>query len=336
MLFYLKLPKKRVTKHPTFFGGGHIGFLSPWVLTTTKNFFGSRIAKYTSSSSTVTFQLLKESSVRRILLSGDIEFNPGPSYNQEDSSLFDSLSSLRRNRNRTVIVGHSNACGLHCNLSQVKILLKYSQLDVLAITETHLNESTDDFELYIDGYCFWRQDRRDRKGGGVAFYVKQNIDCEIISKYEREDTEALWLDVKAHSQRLLIGCVYRPPGYDGFFEKFNLTLKCIWRSRKNVIITGDFNANLLLNSDTYGRKLRQILNCYGYRNIIKKPTHTTETTNTLLDLILVSDPSKVKDADVMDFAIADHKFIYVMHYLVPKKQNPLILKSQSFKNTNLV
>jgi len=55
-----------------------------------------------------------------------------------------------------------------------------------------------------------------------------------------------------------------------------------------------------------------------------------------LDLILVSDPSKVKDADVMDFAIADHKFIYVMHYLVPKKQNPLILKSQSFKNTNLV
>ena len=79
-----------------------------------------------------------------------------------------------------------------------------------------------------------------------------------------------------------------------------------------------------------------ILNCYGYRNIIKKPTRTTETTNTLLDLILVSDPSKVKDADVMDFAIADHKFIYVMHYLVPKKQNPLILKSQSFKNTNLV
>ena len=55
-----------------------------------------------------------------------------------------------------------------------------------------------------------------------------------------------------------------------------------------------------------------------------------------MDLIFVSDPSKVKDADVMDFAIADHKFIYVMHYLVPKKQNPLILKSQSFKNTNLV
>ncbi|XP_031564375.1 uncharacterized protein LOC116299806, partial [Actinia tenebrosa] len=38
---------------------------------------------------------------------------------------------------------------------------------------------------------------------------------------------------------------------------------------------------------------------------IKKPTRTTETTNTLLDLILVSDTSKVKDADVMDFNIVN-------------------------------
>ena len=190
---------------PPFFDGNHIGSLSTRVLTTTKNFFGSRIAKYTSSSSTVTFQLLKDLSIRRILLSGDIEFNPGPSYNHEDSSFFDSLSSLRRNRNRTVTVGHSNVRGLHFNLSQVKILLlKYSRLDVLAITETHLNESIDDSELYIDGYCLWRLDRRDRKGGGVAFYVKQNIDGEIIPIYEREDTEALWLEVKAHSQRLCL------------------------------------------------------------------------------------------------------------------------------------
>ena len=57
---------------------------------------------------------------------------------------------------------------------------------MLAITETHLNESIDNSELYIDGYCLWRLDRRDRKGGGVAFYVKQNIDGEIIPKLIRK------------------------------------------------------------------------------------------------------------------------------------------------------
>lgn len=68
---------------------------------------------------------------------------------------------------------------------------------------------------------------------------------------------------------------------------------------------------------------------------MKKPTRTTESTNTLQDLILVSDYSKVKDANAMDFEIADRKFINVVYDLIPKKQKPLILKSQSFKNTNI-
>lgn len=126
-----------------------------------------------------------------------------------------------------------------------------------------------------------------------------------------------------------------PPATTIFFDKFNLTLERIWRSRKNFIITGDFDANLLLNSDAYGKKLRQIMNYYSYTNLIKKPTRTTETTNILLDLILVSNLSKVKYTNVMDFAIADHKFIYAVYNLIPKKQNPLILKFHSFKNTNL-
>ena len=80
-----------------------------------------------------------------------------------------------------------------------------------------------------------------------------------------------------------------------------------------------------------GKKLRQIMNYYSYTNLIKKPTRTTETTNIVLDLILVNNLSKVKYANVMDFAIADHKFIYAVYDLIPKKQNPLILKFQSFK-----
>lgn len=116
------------------------------------------------------------------MLSGDIELNPGPTCNQED--LFALLSSLNHNTNRAVTVGHSNVRELHCNLTQVMLPLKYSLLEVLAITETHLNSSIDNYELFIDGYCLLGLDRRNRKGGGVAFYVKRDIDCEIIPKYD--------------------------------------------------------------------------------------------------------------------------------------------------------
>ena len=126
---------------------GHIG-LSP------RSFFGSRIARYTSSSSTATFQ--------KLLLSSDIKLNPGPPCNQEDQ-LFHLLSALSDNRNCSSTVGHSNVCGLYCNLNQNRFFLKYSKLDVFAITETHLNESIDNSQLFIDGYCLWRLDRRDKE-----------------------------------------------------------------------------------------------------------------------------------------------------------------------------
>ena len=95
--------------------------------------------------------------------------------------LIDLLTSLRKNRNGVVIVGHSNVRGLYSNLNQVRLLLKYSQLDVIAITETHLNEFIDDSYIFMEGYCLWRLDRRNKHGGGVAFYVKRNIDCELLS-----------------------------------------------------------------------------------------------------------------------------------------------------------
>ena len=54
------------------------------------------------------------------------------------------------------------------------------------------------------------------------------------------------------------------------------------------------------------------MNCYSYKNLIKKPARTTETTNTLLDLILVSDSSKVRVADVLDSIIATGKNLILM------------------------
>ena len=155
-----------------------------------------------------------------------------------------------------------------------------------------MNESIDNSELFIHGYCLWRLDKRDKKGGGVAFYVKRNIDCEIISKYEQEHIKALWLEVKAHPQRLLIGCVYRPPAWlPRLLWSFKLDPQTYMENTYEVLITGDFNANLLLNSDIYTKKICQIMDYYSYKNLIMRPTCTTETTNTPLDLILVSHSS---------------------------------------------
>ena len=46
-------------------------------------------------------------------------------------------------------------------------------------------------------------------------------------------------------------------------------------SRKNVIIIGDLNSDMLVNSGN-GKKLKDILQAANFRNVIKKPTRITE------------------------------------------------------------
>ena len=267
----------------------------------------------------------------------DIAVNPGP-LNQASSStdnLTDFLSSLNNTKSAKhgVTIGHMNIRGLRGNISEVAFLLQQSRLDVLAVTETHLSESISDSEVVIDGYCILRLDRETRKGGGVAFFYKNNLDIRVVPKYHDKHLEALWVELVLHSQRLLLGCVYRPPDYGVFYNYFKIILEKIWLKRKNVMIMGDFNSDLLSNNDN-SRKLSQLLSSFNYKNLIKKPTRVSETSSTLLDLMIVSNPCKILTSGVIDYAIADHKFIYAIYDLKPRKPNPIIITSQSFKNVN--
>ena len=44
--------------------------------------------------------------------------------------------------------------------------------------------------------------------------------------YEAPDLEAIWIEVTSISQRLLVGCVYRPPGdRTDFFGNFHCVVE---------------------------------------------------------------------------------------------------------------
>ena len=57
-----------------------------------------------------------------------------------------------------------------------KFLLEETKLDVLAVTETHLNEKIKDDDLHIDNYCIARHDRQnsDNNWGGSLIYFRAN------------------------------------------------------------------------------------------------------------------------------------------------------------------
>ena len=100
--------------------------------------------------------------------------------------------------------------GLKGKLSEIHTLLVETSLDILAITETKLANTTTGEEIGIEGYFTIRNDR-DRNGGGVLLYYEDSTTAHEEEKMQVPNTiEGVWIHVKCQSQTWLFGCVRRP------------------------------------------------------------------------------------------------------------------------------
>ena len=121
--------------------------------------------------------------------------------------------------------------------------------DVLAMSETWLNEK-DNLDLYnIDGYKMCNCNRGKKQGGGVVLFVKDTYESKIESKLSyalHEDLEVVTVTVTSNStKKFTVACMYRAPNVS--FENFNTTF-CEYMEHvknRNFYLCGDFNVNLL-------------------------------------------------------------------------------------------
>ena len=54
--------------------------------------------------------------------------------------------------------------------NELNIILHENDIDIIGLSETRLENKTEDHERFIEGYKIFRNDR-DSNGGGVAMYV---------------------------------------------------------------------------------------------------------------------------------------------------------------------
>ena len=105
-----------------------------------------------------------------LLLSGDISLNPGPSHINQTSDNNKWEVSKARGR-------HFICININILLSQIEELRRIacqSNAPVIRISESKLDNSIFDLEIEIDGYNILRFGR-NRHGGGVACYVRNNL-----------------------------------------------------------------------------------------------------------------------------------------------------------------
>ena len=226
-----------------------------------------------------------------LLLSGDIELNPGPD----------------------IIPEHSVSI-LHCNIRSIRNKLDYiidnfCDFECLCFTETHLDDNVDNSQISLtsDYGIPYRKDRTNH-GGGILVYVNNNLIHKRRPDLEVFWTESLWVEIKINKRQFLLGTFYSPKPQDQlFFDAFNRNIEKAMELSQNLVIVGDLNEDLL--NDNF-RNLRDTLLVNSLRNIISVPTRG----NALLDPIMVTDDLTAYDSGVLPNPneISDHLATYIV------------------------
>ena len=260
-----------------------------------------------------------------ILTSGDVHPNPGMDSGASDT-FTSSTTSYCELLKSGISVMHLNIQSLRPKLDILQV--ETQPYDIVVLTETWLNPSVSNADLFIRNFqCPFRCDRKGRNGGGVSIYVRDGIYAEQKHDLSIEGVEALWVELKLGKNKILLGGFYRPPdsNNDQWLLMEQSLDQAFDKSYDNIIVTGDFNMHFLSQASD---KIKNLIASYSAHQLIDTPTHFTETSSSLIDLIFVKNKNQLISSFVADPFIPELTRFHCPVVAVLKFDKP---KFKSFK-----
>ena len=272
-----------------------------------------------------------------LFISGNIHPNPGP-----DTAIHAVPTAIHAVPNLTFSDFCDRTCMgfLHINIRSLlpKLDLLNSWVhtvtpDVLAISESWLKKSIANPDIFIPGYNIFRQDRAT-KGGGVALYVKDHLQCVVsLSKSVPKLFELLVIKIKlSNNFSLSVAVCYRPPSAP-LGSLTTLSELLAPHISSEFILLGDLNWDMNNPPDLVTQQF-DALNLY---QIISEPTRVNlkcPSSATLIDVILTNAPSNYKSG-VFSQDLSDHCAIACTRSGPSVKRPPVIISKRCLKNFNL-
>ena len=119
-------------------------------------------------------------------------------------------------------------------------------LDILITIDTKLDNTFPVSQFHIDGYFKRYRLDRNRNGGGIIIYVREDIPNRTLTKHNFPDNiEVLFVALNFRKSKWLLGRMYHPPYQPDqyFFNTLNKALD-VYFNYENVLLIDDFNAQI--------------------------------------------------------------------------------------------
>ena len=175
-----------------------------------------------------------------------------------DAADIDKLLTNYNTSERSLKIFHSNITSLkrnHDNLINLLSSIK-TKFDVISLTETW-NDIVNNgafLPVSIEGYNDYFGTPGTTQNSGCGLYIREVINYTRRHKLDyhfhdhEHEFEATWIEIiNEKGKNCMVASIYRHPSKDDspFIKYLNDTFDKIKNENKTVIITGDFNINLL-------------------------------------------------------------------------------------------
>ncbi len=179
-----------------------------------------------------------------------------------------------------------NARPLLPKVDELTALLSTNPADLVAITESWLNDDIDSGLLSVRGFNLFRNDRVLGRGGGICVYIKDDVPCKRRVDLENPDFECLWFSLRPERlprplSGIVICVVYHPPGRTVQDHK---DLDEYLINTTDQLRNKDPDHGLVFPGDFNDFDIRNITSNHSLKQIVNQPTRGNAT----LDLIITN------------------------------------------------
>ena len=202
-------------------------------------------------------------------------------------------------------------------------------VDVLAASDTKLDDSFLAGPFKIPGYASPFRLDQNQNGGGILVFVRGDIPVNFLSS-EEKPIEAFFMEFNFYKKKWFVCCSYNPnkSNISRHLDTLRKSLDLYSAHYENTILIEDFNVS------TDDPHMESFCESYRFKNLIKDPTCFKNQANpSCIDLMLTNSSSCVIEIGLSDF----HKIIVSVMKTTFQKLKPRIVQYRhytQFSNDN--
>ena len=235
-------------------------------------------------------------------------------------------------------IGYININSVRNKLKNLHTFLG-DNIDILAVSETKLDEAYTTNRLILPGYKTpFRLDYSD-SSGGLLVYARSDILIHQLTSFAfPKGIEVIPLEINLRKTKWCIFIIYRNPTIFKTKEKIQQFLSCLSAGLDfyssiydNFMIVGDFN----LEPDNELQK--NFMDAHDLYNLVKEKTCFKSKNGTCIDLILTNRKHSFQFTGAIETGLSDyHLLVHTMMKSTYTKLPPVKKQYRDYKNSNPV